>query len=74
LGLTSQTGRLAFGTVAGLLLLMSLPLVTRTCVAAQARLGRTLLSDVPPAHRGISGLEQQRDTARRPGRALDRAR
>lgn len=64
LGLTSPAGRMAFGTVVGLLLLMVLPLVTRVCVAAQAGLGRALLSDASPLHRRISGLEQERDTAR----------
>jgi signal transduction histidine kinase len=64
LGLTSPAGRLAFGTVLGLVLLMVLPLVTRVCVAAQAGLGRALLSDASPLHRRISGLEQERDTAR----------
>jgi signal transduction histidine kinase len=64
LGLTSPADRMAFGTMVGLLLLMALPLVTRVCVAAQAGLGRALLSDASPLHRRISGLEQERDTAR----------
>lgn len=64
LGLTSPTERLAFGTVIGLLLLFTLPLVTRVCVAAQTGLGQTLLSDASALHRRISGLEQERDTAR----------
>jgi signal transduction histidine kinase len=64
LGLTVPAERLAFGTVAGLLLLCTLPLVTRTCVAAQTRLGQVLLSDASSLHRKISGLEQERDTAR----------
>ncbi|MDT3440733.1 histidine kinase [Pseudofrankia sp. BMG5.37] len=64
LGLTSPAERMTFGTVVGLLLMMVLPLVTRVCVAAQARLGRALLSDASPLHRRISGLEQERDTAR----------
>ena len=64
LGLTSPAGRLAFGTAAGLLLLLTLPLVTRACVAAQAGLGQALLSDASALHRRISGLEQERDTAR----------
>ena len=64
LGLTSPAGRLAFGTVAGLLLLFTLPLVTRACTTAQTGLGQALLSDASPLHRRISGLEQERDTAR----------
>ena len=64
LGLTSPAGRLAFGTVAGLVLLFTLPLVTRACVAVQTGLGQALLSDASPLHRRISGLEQERDTAR----------
>jgi signal transduction histidine kinase len=64
LGLTSPAGRVAFGTAAGLLLLLALPLVTRACVAAQAGLGQALLSDASALHRRISGLEQERDTAR----------
>ncbi|GAT70434.1 histidine kinase [Planomonospora sphaerica] len=64
LGLTSPAERLAFGTATGLLLLLTLPLVTRACVAVQAGLGRTLLSDASALHRRISGLEQERDTAR----------
>jgi signal transduction histidine kinase len=50
--------------VVGLLLLMTLPLVTRLCTAAQAGLGKALLSDVSALHRRIRGLEQERDTAR----------
>jgi signal transduction histidine kinase len=64
LGLTSPGGRVAFGTVAGLLLLVALPLVTRACTAAQTGLGQVLLSDASVLHRKISGLEQERDTAR----------
>jgi signal transduction histidine kinase len=64
LGLTSPTERLAFGTAVGLLLLLALPLVTRVFVAAQAGLGQALLSDTSALHRRISGLEQERDTAR----------
>jgi signal transduction histidine kinase len=64
LGLTSPAGRVAFGTVAGLLLLLALPLVTRACVTAQTRLGQALLSDTSALHRRISGLEQERDSAR----------
>jgi signal transduction histidine kinase len=64
LGLTSPDGRVAFGTAVGLLLLCALPLVTRACVAAQAGLGQALLSDASALHRRISGLEQERDTAR----------
>jgi signal transduction histidine kinase len=64
LGLTSPAERVPFDTVAGLLLLFTLPLVTRACVAAQAGLGQALLSDASALHRRISGLEQERDTAR----------
>ena len=64
LGLTSPAGRVAFGTAVGLVLLLTLPLVTRTCVAAQTRLGQALLWDASALHRRISGLEQERDTAR----------
>jgi len=64
LGLTSPAGRLAFGTAIGLLLLATLPLVTRACVAAQAGLGQALLWDASALHRRISGLEQERDAAR----------
>ena len=51
-------------TTAGLLLLSALPLVTRACVAAQAGLGQALLSGSSAWHRRISGLEQERDSAR----------
>ena len=64
LGLTSPPARVAFGSTVGLLLLFALPLVTRACVAAQTRLGQALLSDESALHRRISGLEQERDTAR----------
>src|SRR5262249_32061493 len=64
LGLTSPAGRLAFGTAVGLVLLFTLPLVTRACVAVQTGLGQALLSDASALHRRISGLEQERDTAR----------
>ncbi|MBL7490698.1 sensor domain-containing protein [Frankia sp. AgB1.9] len=64
LGLTSPTTRMVFGTVVGLLLVLTLPLLTRTCVAVQAGLGRALLSDASPRRRRIRGLEQERDTAR----------
>jgi signal transduction histidine kinase len=64
LGLTSPAERLTFGTVVGLLLLFSLPLMTRACVAVQAGLGKVLLSETSALHRRISGLEQERDTAR----------
>jgi signal transduction histidine kinase len=64
LGLTSPAGRVAFGTVLGLLVLCTLPLVTRVCVAVQAGLGQALLSDASALHRRISGLERERDTAR----------
>lgn len=64
LGLTSPGGRLAFAITLAVLLLSTLPLVTRVCVAAQAGLGQALLSDMSALHRRISGLEQERDTAR----------
>jgi signal transduction histidine kinase len=64
LGLTSPAGRVAFGTTVGLLLLFTLPLVTRACLAVQTGLGQALLSDASPLIRKISGLEQERDTAR----------
>ena len=64
LGLTSAAGRHAFGTVVGLVALLSLPLVTRACVAVQAGLGQALLSDASALHRRIRGLEQERDSAR----------
>jgi signal transduction histidine kinase len=64
LGLTSPADRVVFGTVVGLLLLFSLPLMTRACVAVQAGLGKLLLSEASALHRRISGLEQERDTAR----------
>jgi signal transduction histidine kinase len=64
LGLTSPLGRHVFGTVVGLLLLLTLPLVTRACTAVQAGLGQTLLSDASALYRRISGLERERDTAR----------
>ena len=46
LGLTSPGEQLAFAITLGLLLLLTLPLVTRACVAVQAGLGQALLSDV----------------------------
>jgi signal transduction histidine kinase len=64
LGPMSAAGRAAFGTGLGLLVLATLPLVTRVCTAVQARLGQALLSDESALHRRISGLEQERDTAR----------
>ena len=64
LGLTSPAKVITFGTVVGVLLLMTLPLVTKACTAAQAGLGQSLLSDVSALHRRIRGLEQERDTAR----------
>ena len=64
LGLALPAERVAFGTVFGLLLLMTLPLATRACTAVQAGLGKVLLSDVSALHRRIRGLEVERDTAR----------
>jgi signal transduction histidine kinase len=62
--LGSPVEQVAVGTVAGLLLLFSLPLMTRAGVAAQAGLGRALLWNASALRRRISGLEQERDTAR----------
>jgi signal transduction histidine kinase len=64
LGLTSPDERLIFTTAFGLLVLATLPLVTRACVSAQTGLGHALLSDASALHRRIRGLEQERDTAR----------
>lgn len=64
LGLTSPAGRLAFALTIAVPALFTLPLVTRGCVAAQAGLGKALLSDMSALHRRISGLEQERDAAR----------
>jgi signal transduction histidine kinase len=64
LGLTSPPARLVFGTAVGLLLLLTLPLMTRACVAAQAGLGDVLLADTSALLRRIRGLERERDTAR----------
>lgn len=63
LGLTSPAERLAFAMTVAVLLLFTLPLVTRVCVAAQTGLGQALLSNMSALHRRISGLEQDRDTA-----------
>jgi signal transduction histidine kinase len=54
----------AFAVTLGLLLLFTLPLVTRVCVAVQAGLGQVLLWDASVLLRRIRGLEQERDTAR----------
>ncbi|MFE5330040.1 sensor domain-containing protein [Embleya sp. NPDC056575] len=64
LGLLSPVDRVAFGTTVGLLLLCTLPLVTRAFTTAQTGLGQALLSDAFALHRRIRGLEQERDTAR----------
>ena len=64
LQLASWTEHVAFAITLGLLALFTLPLVTRACVAAQAGLGQALLWDVSALYRRISGLEQERDTAR----------
>jgi signal transduction histidine kinase len=64
LGLTSPGQHLAFALTLGLVLLCTLPLVTRACVAVQAGLGQALLSDVSALYRRISGLERERDAAR----------
>jgi signal transduction histidine kinase len=54
----------AFALTLGLLVLLTLPLVTRVCVAAQAGLGRVLLRDESAVLGRIRGLEQERDAAR----------
>ncbi|MEU3466210.1 histidine kinase [Streptomyces sp. NPDC006733] len=64
LGLTSPGDRVAFGVVIGLLVLATVPLVTRACVAVQAGVATALLSDGSALHRRIGGLEHERDTAR----------
>ncbi|HEX6521683.1 MAG TPA: sensor domain-containing protein [Streptosporangiaceae bacterium] len=65
LELSSSAEHVAFAVTLGLLLLLfTLPLVTRACVATQAGLGQVLLWDVSALYRRISGLEQERDTAR----------
>ena len=64
LGVLSPDEHVAFAITLGLLLLCTLPLVTRACVAAQAGLGQVLLSDMSALYRRIRGLEQERDTAR----------
>jgi signal transduction histidine kinase len=64
LDLTSQADHVAFAITLSLLMLVTLPLVTRACVAAQAGLGQALLWDVSALYRRIRGLEQERDTAR----------
>lgn len=64
LGLTSPDQRIGFAITLGLVLMLTVPLVTRACVAVQAGLGRALLSDMSALHRRISGLERERDTAR----------
>ncbi len=64
LGLLSPDEHVAFAITLGLLLLCTLPLVTRACVAVQAGLGQVLLSDMSALYRRIRGLEQERDTAR----------
>ncbi|GCD94632.1 sensor histidine kinase [Embleya hyalina] len=64
LGLLSPVDRVAFGTTVGLLLLCTLPLVTRVFTTAQTGLGQALLFDASALHRRILGLERERDTAR----------
>ena len=64
LWLGSPGAHVAFAITLGLLLLFTLPLLTRVCVGAQAGLGQALLRDASALHRRISGLEQERDTAR----------
>jgi signal transduction histidine kinase len=64
LALVTVARRLAFGTVLGLVALLTLPAVTRVCVAVQAGLGQALLSEASVLHRRIRGLERERDAAR----------
>jgi signal transduction histidine kinase len=64
LGLTSPDEHVAFAITLGVVLLVTLPLVTRACTVVQAGLGQALLWDVSALHRRIMGLEQERDTAR----------
>ena len=64
LALKSPGEHIAFAVTLGLLLLFTLPLVTRACVAVQAGLGQALLWDMSALYRRIRGLEQERDTAR----------
>jgi signal transduction histidine kinase len=64
LGLTSPDERFAFAITLSVLLLSTLPLVSRACVAAQAGLGQLLLTDMSALHRRINRLERERDTAR----------
>jgi signal transduction histidine kinase len=64
LGLTSPGARATFAITLGLVLLLTLPLMTRACAAAQAGLGQALLTDTSALYRRIGGLERERDTAR----------
>ncbi|MCP9985463.1 sensor domain-containing protein [Streptomyces sudanensis] len=59
LGLTSPAERLAFALALAALVLCTLPLVTRWCVAAQAGLGEVLLSDRPVSRRDADGPERE---------------
>ncbi|MEY9928638.1 signal transduction histidine kinase [Catenulispora sp. GP43] len=63
LGLTSPAERLAFGTVVGLMFLVTLPLMTRACVTVHAGLWKALPSETFALRRRIRGLEQERDAA-----------
>ncbi|GAA1226081.1 sensor histidine kinase [Kitasatospora nipponensis] len=69
LGLVSPAGRVAFGTAVGLLLLLTLPFVTRACAAAQSGLGRALLGDAPAPRHGIGRPEGERTPAAAPAEA-----
>jgi len=64
LGMTTPHSRIAFAFAICLSVFFTLPLLTRACVAVQAGLGQALLSGTSALHRRISGLEQERDTAR----------
>jgi signal transduction histidine kinase len=64
LWLATPGEKATFAITVGLLMLFTLPLVTRACVAVQAGLGQALLWDMSALYRRIRGLEQERDTAR----------
>ena len=64
LWLATPGEKATFAITVGLLMLFTLPLVTRACVAVQAGLGQALLWDMSALYRRIRGLEQERDSAR----------
>lgn len=59
-------GRTAFGTGLGLTLLLTLPLMTRACLAVQTGLSRALPSDASALHRRIIGFVCEREAAPAP--------